>query len=46
MTEEKYKEQIQRLAEINNELFRIVMEQSRYIRQMENMEKARRIEKI
>ena len=45
MTEQEYKEKLKRLGEINEELFNMVMEQSRYIREMENMQKVRRIEK-
>ena len=45
MTEQEYKDKLKRLAVINEELFNMVMEQSRYIREMENMQKVRRIEK-
>lgn len=46
MTEQEYKETIKRLEEINEQLFLMVMEQSKYIREMENMQKVRRIEKV
>ena len=45
MTEQEYQEKLKRLAEINEELFNMLMEQSRYIREMENMQKVRMIEK-
>ena len=46
MTEEEYRETIKKLEEINENLFLMVLEQSKYIREMENMEKIRRIEKL
>lgn len=45
MTEQEYWEKLKRLGEINEKLFNIIMEQSRYIREMEQMQKVRRIEK-
>lgn len=45
MTEQEYRETIKRLEEINENLFLMVLEQSKYIREMENMQKVRRIEK-
>lgn len=46
MTESEMKERIEKLAEINEELFRMVCEMSKYIRELENLDKWRRLEKI
>ena len=46
MDESEYREKLRKLEEINKELFAMVIEQSKYIREMENLQKVRRIEKI
>ena len=46
MDEQEYKEKLRKLEEINKELFAMVIEQSKHIRELERLQKVRRIEKI
>ena len=46
MTDKELEDKIEKLSKINEELLAMVLEQSRYIREMENMQKVRRMEKV
>lgn len=46
MNDREYDEKIEKLSKINEELFMMVIELNKYIRQMENMEKIRRLQKL
>lgn len=46
MTEQEYQERIKKLEEINKELLKMVLEQNRYIRELENVQKVKRFETV
>ena len=46
MEEKEYREKLKKLEEINKELFQMILEQSKHIRELERLQKVRRVEKL